>query len=100
MFRTKALCDGKTTLDYPSCGSPRGLGFDLLTGRLYSSDVFVGVSVVGPLGGLATTLVPTKNGVPYLFLLGIDVGIDEVVTFTDLSAVYPPQLICYFFLNC
>lgn len=91
-FRTKKYCDGTADLDKaPTCGLPLGLGFDYFTGQLYSCDPFVGLTRVGPLGGLATTIVPTKDGVPYGFLIAVDVASDGYVYFTDASAIYGPK---------
>lgn len=92
MFRTSAFCDGTNNLDYgPICGLPAGLNFNLFTGKLYTCDAFFGLTVVGPLGGLATAVAPTKNGVPYVYLIAVDAANDGYVYFTDVSAVYGPK---------
>ncbi|KAL3522398.1 hypothetical protein ACH5RR_015232 [Cinchona calisaya] len=90
--RTRAFCDGTTSLDKsPICGLPLGLGFNYFTGNLYSCDPFIGLTSVGPFGGLATTLVPTQDGVPYRFLIAVDVDTNGIVSFTDASAIYGPK---------
>ncbi|XP_027124821.2 protein STRICTOSIDINE SYNTHASE-LIKE 11-like [Coffea arabica] len=90
--RTRAFCDGTTSLDKsPTCGLPLGLDFDYFTGQLYCCDPFVGLTRVGAFGGLATTLVPTKDGVPYRFLIAVTKTSDGPVYFTDASAVYGPK---------
>ncbi|XP_027169192.1 protein STRICTOSIDINE SYNTHASE-LIKE 12-like [Coffea eugenioides] len=86
--RTRAFCDGTTSLDKsPTCGLPLGLDFDYFTGQLYCCDPFVGLTRVGAFGGLATTLVPTKDGVPYRFLIAVTKTSDGPVYFTDASAL-------------
>ncbi|KAL3512325.1 hypothetical protein ACH5RR_025042 [Cinchona calisaya] len=90
--RTNAFCDGTTDIDKsPICGFPTGLGYNYISQKLYACDVAIGLTDVGPFGGLATTLVPTKNGVPYKLLLGLDVSTDGTVYFTDASTRYGPK---------
>ncbi|CAK9147870.1 unnamed protein product [Ilex paraguariensis] len=91
--RSKALCDGITNLTLsPICGLPLGLSFNYVTRNLYAVDPFIGLTVVGPHGGLATTLATSADGVPFSFLVGVDTDpLTGIVYFTDASAIYGPS---------
>ena len=39
------------------CGRPLGLRFDKKSGDLYIADAYLGLQVVGPIGGLATQVI-------------------------------------------
>ncbi|KAL7607447.1 hypothetical protein Lser_V15G18577 [Lactuca serriola] len=55
--RTKELCDGVRDLDTAlTCGRPFTLSYHPVTHDLYIADVYHGLLVVGPDGGLATQL--------------------------------------------
>ncbi|GAB4843930.1 hypothetical protein Ancab_013894 [Ancistrocladus abbreviatus] len=71
------------------CGRPLGLRFSDKTGDLYIADAYMGLLVVGPDGGLATTVATEAEGVPFGFTNGVD--IDQrtgVLYFTDSSTRY------------
>ncbi|KAK6921085.1 Strictosidine synthase, conserved region, partial [Dillenia turbinata] len=88
--RTKELCDGTTNPELgPICGRPLGLGFDRETGDMYIADAYIGLTIVGPQGGLATQLVNSAYGVPFQFLDSFDIDpITGVIYMTDYSSVY------------
>ncbi|XP_076914406.1 protein STRICTOSIDINE SYNTHASE-LIKE 11-like [Bidens hawaiensis] len=83
--RSKQLCDGTTDPEMgPKCGRPMALSFNPTTSLLYIADVFFGLLVVGPTGGLATQL---SGG--YKFLTGVDVNlITGDVYFSDASLTF------------
>uniref|UniRef100_A0A0C9QN82 TSA: Wollemia nobilis Ref_Wollemi_Transcript_18918_1518 transcribed RNA sequence n=1 Tax=Wollemia nobilis TaxID=56998 RepID=A0A0C9QN82_9CONI len=70
------------------CGRPLGLRFDKRTGDLYIADAYLGLLVVGPQGGLATSLVREVDGVPLAFTNDLDIDENGVVYFTDSSSKY------------
>lgn len=71
----------------PLCGRPLGLRFDK-TGQLYIADAYYGLHVVGPEGGLATSLVTEAESVPLAFTNDVDFDEDGLVYFTDSSSKY------------
>ncbi|XP_071902899.1 protein STRICTOSIDINE SYNTHASE-LIKE 11-like [Coffea arabica] len=82
--KTNITLKGFTKLPFPqNVLSSGSLSFNLL-----GEGPYAGVTVVGPSGGLATTLVPSKNGTPYKLLLGIDAASNQNVYFTDASGVF------------
>ncbi|GJS61845.1 strictosidine synthase-like 11-like protein [Tanacetum coccineum] len=83
--RSKKLCDGTTDPDLgPVCGRPLALRYQHSTGLLYIVDAYIGLLVVGPIGGLATPLV---GGFKYL--TGVDVNlVNGDVYFIDASLTY------------
>jgi len=71
------------------CGRPLGLKFDKKTGDLYIADAYLGLKVVGPVGGLATQVATEAEGQPFHFTNDMDISEDEdVIYFTDSSTVY------------
>lgn len=99
VFRTKPFCDGTNNTKSETCGYPIGLSFNYLTGRLYACDPYIGLVAAGFLGGAATTVLPTTDGVPYHLLLAVDVAIDGKVYFTDASAIYGPRSVSKSYTN-
>ncbi|XP_062116870.1 protein STRICTOSIDINE SYNTHASE-LIKE 12-like [Humulus lupulus] len=90
--RSKEECDGiginRPDLG-PTCGRPMGIGFNLNTKQLYVADAYKGFLVVGPNGGLATTIASAVEGVPFKLPTGLDVDQSNgVVYFTDASSQY------------
>ncbi|CAI9113423.1 OLC1v1014026C1 [Oldenlandia corymbosa var. corymbosa] len=96
--RTKAVCDGTTPFDRSAtCGYTTGLNvtppfklsFQPVSQTLYACDAYIGLTVLGFLGGQATTLVRNSDSSPpFRFLNSVDVGFDRIVNFTDASAVF------------
>ncbi|XP_052183283.1 protein STRICTOSIDINE SYNTHASE-LIKE 11-like [Diospyros lotus] len=88
--RSNGLCDGTTDPNLgPICGKPFGLRFNYLTRQLYIADAYLGLSVVGQGGGLATSLATGADGVPFRFLTSIDVSqISGMVYLTDASLTF------------
>lgn len=91
-FRS-SLCDPKPTpLSYMKhehiCGRPLGLRFDKRTGDLYIADAYFGLMMVGPEGGLATSLATEAEGVPLVFTNDLDIDEEGNVYFTDSSTKY------------
>ncbi|CAI9113416.1 OLC1v1014013C2 [Oldenlandia corymbosa var. corymbosa] len=87
--RTNAYCDGTTDIGRSHiCGFPKTFSTDKITGKIYVIDSNLGLSEVGFSGGLATTLVPSRDGVPYHLLLGVDAATNRKVYFTDGSSIY------------
>ncbi|CAI9113426.1 OLC1v1014029C1 [Oldenlandia corymbosa var. corymbosa] len=87
--RTSAFCDGTTDFNkLQTCGYPFGLSPDPATGKIYVTDTSLGLDIVGIFGGLATNLVPSKNGVPYHTLVDVDAAINRKVYFVDASNIY------------
>ncbi|GKA02836.1 zinc knuckle CX2CX4HX4C containing protein, partial [Tanacetum coccineum] len=82
---SKKLCDGTTDPDLgPVCGRPLALSYQQSTNLLYIVDAYIGLLVVGPIGGLATQLV---GG--FKFLTGVDVNLKNGdVYFIDASLTY------------
>ncbi|XP_050365406.1 protein STRICTOSIDINE SYNTHASE-LIKE 13 [Argentina anserina] len=71
------------------CGRPLGLRFDKVTGNLYIADAYYGLLVVGPEGGLATTLsTHDVEGNPILFANDLDIHANGSIFFTDTSKRY------------
>jgi len=71
------------------CGRPLGLRFDKKNGDLYIADAYLGLNVVGPMGGLATQVAREAEGHPFHFTNDLDINEDEgVIYFTDSSTVY------------
>ncbi|WCJ24395.1 Protein STRICTOSIDINE SYNTHASE-LIKE 13 [Euphorbia peplus] len=71
------------------CGRPLGLRFDKNTGNLYIADAYYGLLVVGPQGGLATSLATHDvNGHPILFANDLDIHHNGSIFFTDTSQRY------------
>ena len=89
IFRTKEVCDGKTSLGLtlgPICGRPLGIGFHFITSRLFVVDAYRGLLVVGPQGGVATHLATSAEGIPFKALNGLDVDqLTADVYFTEGS---------------
>ncbi|XP_059639510.1 protein STRICTOSIDINE SYNTHASE-LIKE 10-like [Cornus florida] len=88
--RTKQMCDGTTDPEMgPICGRPLGLSFYYKTGHLYIGDAYFGLLVVGPNGGLATRLATSAEGVPFKFINGVDVDLNNgTVYFADASTTF------------
>ncbi|KAI3726820.1 hypothetical protein L1987_66626 [Smallanthus sonchifolius] len=91
--RSKQLCDRTTDPNLgPICGRPMALSFQPTTGLLYIVDVYFGLLVVGPNGGLATQL---AGG--FKFLTGVDVDLlrgdvyfsDATLTFDIRNTTQP-----------
>ncbi|XP_058779628.1 protein STRICTOSIDINE SYNTHASE-LIKE 3-like [Vicia villosa] len=70
------------------CGRPLGLRFDKKTGDLYIADAYFGLMMVGPQGGLATSLATEAEGVPFRFTNDVDIDAEGNVYFTDSSTTY------------
>ncbi|KAH9322641.1 hypothetical protein KI387_017280 [Taxus chinensis] len=70
------------------CGRPLGLRFNKRTGDLYIADAYFGLLVVGPQGGLASSLVKEVGGVPLAFTNDLDIDEEGIIYFTDSSAKY------------
>lgn len=70
------------------CGRPLGLRFDKQTGHLYIADAYYGLLMVGPEGGIATSLSTHAGGVPILFANDLDIHNNGSVFFTDTSKKY------------
>lgn len=70
------------------CGRPLGLRFDKQTGNLYIADAYYGLLMVGPEGGIATSLSNHAGGVPILFANDLDIHKNGSVFFTDTSKKY------------
>ncbi|CAJ1956258.1 unnamed protein product [Sphenostylis stenocarpa] len=68
------------------CGRPLGLRFDKKTGDLYIADAYFGVMMVGPQGGLATSLATEAEGVPLRFTNDVDIDTEGNLYFTDSSS--------------
>nr|KAJ0212851.1 hypothetical protein LSAT_V11C400201740 [Lactuca sativa] len=85
MGATKQLCDGMTDPNkWPICRRLITLSFHPVNGLLYVADVYYGLLVVGPLGGLATQL---ARG--FKFANGLDVDLlTGNVYFSDASFTY------------
>ncbi|KAM7475419.1 hypothetical protein LguiB_022662 [Lonicera macranthoides] len=65
---------------------------ELIAGDLYIADPYYGLNVVRHDGGLATQLATTVEGVPFRFLIAVDVDpLSGYVYFTDASAIYEPR---------
>ncbi|CAI9113425.1 OLC1v1014028C1 [Oldenlandia corymbosa var. corymbosa] len=87
--RTSAFCDGTTDFNkLQTCGFPAGLSPDPATGKIYATDSGLGLDIVGLSGGLATNLVPSKDGVPYHTLIDVDAAINRKAYFVDASSIY------------
>ncbi|CAI9113411.1 OLC1v1014008C2 [Oldenlandia corymbosa var. corymbosa] len=87
--RTSAFCDGTTNFNkLQICGFPAGLSPDPITGKIYVTDSSLGLDIVGNFGGLATNLVPSKDGVPYHTLNDLYAAINRKVYFVDASSIY------------
>ncbi|CAO2838185.1 unnamed protein product [Amaranthus hypochondriacus] len=70
------------------CGRPLGLRFDRKNGNLYIADAYYGLLVVGPQGGLATSLATHVDGDPILFANDLDIHNNGSIFFTDTSRRY------------
>ncbi|GAB2265653.1 Protein STRICTOSIDINE SYNTHASE-LIKE 13 [Dionaea muscipula] len=70
------------------CGRPLGLRFNKDTGDLYIADAYYGLLVVGPEGGLATTLATHADGRPIIFANDLDIHHNGSIFFTDTSSRY------------
>lgn len=70
------------------CGRPLGLRFDKKTGDLYIADAYHGLMVVGPEGGIATSLATYVDGKPVLFANDLDIHSNGSIFFTDSSNKY------------
>ncbi|GAB4859208.1 Protein STRICTOSIDINE SYNTHASE-LIKE 13 [Ancistrocladus abbreviatus] len=70
------------------CGRPLGLRFNRETGDLYIADAYFGLLVVGPEGGLATSLAAHVDGKPILFANDLDIHSNGSIFFTDTSSRY------------
>ena len=71
------------------CGRPLGLSFSELTGELYIADAYMGLLVVGPNGGLASTVASEAQGTPFGFTNGVDIHqTNGAVYFSDSSSRY------------
>ncbi|KAI5649198.1 hypothetical protein M9H77_35203 [Catharanthus roseus] len=70
------------------CGRPLGLRFDKRSGNLYIADAYHGLLVVGPEGGIATSLSTHAGGNPILFANDLDIHNNGSIFFTDTSKKY------------
>ncbi|XP_071721241.1 protein STRICTOSIDINE SYNTHASE-LIKE 2-like isoform X2 [Rutidosis leptorrhynchoides] len=71
------------------CGRPLGLKLDKSRGDLYIADAYFGLLVVGPKGGLATSLVSQVLGLPLMFTNSLEIDHENgLVYFTDSSQRY------------
>lgn len=71
------------------CGRPLGLRFDKKSGDLYIADAYYGLLVVGPEGGIATSLAThSVDGKPILFANDLDIHVNGSIFFTDTSSRY------------
>ncbi|KAG9450931.1 hypothetical protein H6P81_010896 [Aristolochia fimbriata] len=88
--RDGVLCDGSRDPDFEAeCGRPLGLQLNRVTGEFYIVDAYHGLLVVGPRGGMATPVVTSAEGRPFIFLDGVDVDqATGMVYFTEASGVY------------
>ncbi|KAI3766984.1 hypothetical protein L2E82_17065 [Cichorium intybus] len=91
--RTKQYCDGTTDPDKgPTCGRPLALSYHPVTGLLYIVDAYLGLLVVGPLGGCATQLAggfKFANGLDIDLLTGHIYFSDASLTYTIRDATQP-----------
>ncbi|OAY73688.1 Protein STRICTOSIDINE SYNTHASE-LIKE 13 [Ananas comosus] len=92
---TEKMCangvDSTTPKQHPKekwCGRPLGLRFNRETGELYIADAYYGLMVVGPDGGVATSVATYAEGSPILFANDLDVHRNGSIFFTDTSARY------------
>lgn len=68
------------------------LSFNHKTGDLYIVDVFHGLLVVGPEGGLGTQLSGGMDGVPVDVLDAVDVDpVTGAVYYTDIGSIFLSQ---------
>ncbi|XP_009630288.1 protein STRICTOSIDINE SYNTHASE-LIKE 13 [Nicotiana tomentosiformis] len=72
----------------PKCGRPLGLRFNKQSGDLYIADAYYGLLVVGPEGGVATSLATHVEGKPILFANDLDIHTNGSIFFTDTSKKY------------
>nr|WRW51050.1 strictosidine synthase [Uncaria rhynchophylla] len=71
------------------CGRPLGLRFDQKNGDLYIADAYLGLQVVGQMGGLATPLVTEVEGAILRFTNDMDIDEHEdVIYFSDTSMIF------------
>lgn len=71
------------------CGRPLGLRFHQKTGDLYIADAYLGIHVVGPVGGVATPVVTEVEGQRLRFTNDLDIDNEkDVIYFTDSSTEY------------
>lgn len=95
MQRSEKLCaKGKDSTTHKQwkveslCGRPLGLRFDKRSGNLYIADAYHGLLVVGPEGGIATSLSTHAGGNPILFANDLDIHNNGSIFFTDTSKKY------------
>ncbi|XP_074267391.1 protein STRICTOSIDINE SYNTHASE-LIKE 10-like [Silene latifolia] len=71
------------------CGRPLGLRFNMGTCELYIADSSFGLMKVGFEGGVASSLATIAEGIPFVFLNGLDVDfVNQAVYFTETSTNY------------
>ncbi|MCD9641792.1 Protein STRICTOSIDINE SYNTHASE-LIKE 13, partial [Datura stramonium] len=70
------------------CERPLGLRFNKQIGDLYRADAKYGLLVVGPEGGVATSLATHAEGKPILFANDLDIHKNGSIFFTDTSKKY------------
>ncbi|XP_043698103.1 protein STRICTOSIDINE SYNTHASE-LIKE 10-like [Telopea speciosissima] len=89
-YRLSNLCDGSNNPRLePYCGRPLGLEFNNITCELYIADSTFGLLAVGQNGGFATQLAAGVNGVPFLFVNGLDIDQNTgIIYFTDSSTKF------------
>ncbi|KAJ9184973.1 hypothetical protein P3X46_004656 [Hevea brasiliensis] len=84
----------------PICGRPLGLCVEELSGDLYIADAYMGLLMVGPEGGLATTIATLADEVPFRFTNGLDIDQSSgTVYFTDSSSLYQRRDYIYVILS-
>ncbi|MBA0800189.1 hypothetical protein Gohar_010638 [Gossypium harknessii] len=90
LTRERRLCDGSTNpMLEPICGRAFGLKFNDATCDLYIADVYFGLLMVGPKGGVAQVLVNSFEGILFRFTNGLDIDINTgVVYFTDNNIIF------------
>ncbi|KAF2308220.1 hypothetical protein GH714_037076 [Hevea brasiliensis] len=85
----------------PICGRPLGLCVEESSGDLYIADAYMGLLMVGPEGGLATTIATLADGIPFRFTNGLDIDQSSgTVYFTDSSSVYQRRILRYWIKTC
>ncbi|KAG4948051.1 hypothetical protein JHK82_041226 [Glycine max] len=84
---------GPESLEFDNMGRLR---FDKESGDLYIADAYYGLLVVGPNGGLATSLATHVEGKPILFANDLDIHKNGSIFFTDTSKRY--NRVAHFFI--
>lgn len=93
------MCDGSTTTNLePLCGRPLDLKFNPVTSDLYIDDVYFGLLMIGPNGGIAQTLISSIEGISFKFINELDIDSSTgVIYFIDSSRTFYKRYV--FLLN-